>query len=497
MPIAEQLERVLQATPTRRESKESAISQWLLYSFAAICSVAIWFGLRQIQGAGNFPLDDSYITLHAAQSLHLGYDPNSPGVSPMFGATSAPFLGLTYLLLYVFTPLTALTLASWLGVLTYSLALARICADRKLRAHECVALLVVGLGAGVVPMHLLNGLETSWALAGVAWTLALAQTGTPFKFAIVAGLAASLRPDLFVFSVCMVVAAAIARGWNRKQIGLVAALALLPIAITSLCYLHATGLPYPPTATAKRYFFAEEHRPLAGRIGTELREVFGFALMCGPFAIAPFFTLRSIIGRANLIFTGLLIAGATVTPGSLAWNYNRYLVPLAAVMAWSLTEAFQSRKTTRRIWFASSALWVVVLLPFILRAHTKNVGIMQRDMQAQAKWCRLDFPANAIVLVHDVGYISYATPFRIVDMVGLKTPSAIPLNRAITWPTEGKDRALEIARLARQSHAGYLILLKGWLNMDQVPEQLRQTHWSVQPLPASGSYFIFRIQPPS
>src|ERR1700676_1702939 len=54
-----------------------------------------------------FPLDDAYITLHSAQVLHWGNDPSYPGVSPLYGITSAPFLALIYLLLFALSPLIA------------------------------------------------------------------------------------------------------------------------------------------------------------------------------------------------------------------------------------------------------------------------------------------------------------------------------------------------------------------------------------------------------
>jgi hypothetical protein len=81
-------------------------------------------------------------------------------------------------------------------------------------------------------------------------------------------------------------------------------------------------------------------------------------------------------------------------------------------------------------------------------------------------------------------------------MVGLKTPEAIEINREITWPSGGENRAAAIARLARQQHATHMVLLRGWLDMDSLPDELRALNWMVEPLSTSGAYRVYRIAPP-
>jgi hypothetical protein len=78
----------------RRESGTSGPGTLAPY-FAACIAVAIaYIAMRMLHPMPIFPLDDPYITLHSTQVLHWGFDPNYPGISPLYGTTSAPFLGL-------------------------------------------------------------------------------------------------------------------------------------------------------------------------------------------------------------------------------------------------------------------------------------------------------------------------------------------------------------------------------------------------------------------
>ena len=70
-----------------------------------------------------FPMDDAYITLHNAQVLHWGHDPNYLGTPALAGATSAVHLALVALLMFALSPPVALWAALWLAALAYTLGL--------------------------------------------------------------------------------------------------------------------------------------------------------------------------------------------------------------------------------------------------------------------------------------------------------------------------------------------------------------------------------------
>src|ERR1700758_1323589 len=102
------------------ENQGSAVRAYGAASLAVVCAYAV---MHLVRARPAFPLDDPYIALHAAQVLHWGRDPNFPGVPALYGVTSAPFLALLYLLLFVLPPLFALDAACWMGVLAYVLGL--------------------------------------------------------------------------------------------------------------------------------------------------------------------------------------------------------------------------------------------------------------------------------------------------------------------------------------------------------------------------------------
>src|SRR5215469_12942780 len=218
------------------------------YLLSIGCVAASWLLYHLFLPVPRYPLDDPYITLHSAQVLHWGFDPNYPGVSPLYGATSAPFLGLVYLLLFFLHPLRALETACWLGLLAYVLGLLHLTRALTLSRFQTFAIITLGLIASFVPFHLLNGLETSWAFAAIIWTLSMGSRH-PLLSAFFAGLSVAIRPDLLFFAFSIVAALTLMQPRSERLVFLVraAGLALLPIASCSLWYMIQTGHPYPLT----------------------------------------------------------------------------------------------------------------------------------------------------------------------------------------------------------------------------------------------------------
>lgn len=178
------------------------------YRAVAAAVVLAYLAIHIMRPVPAFPLDDPYITLHSAQVLHQGFDPNYPGVPALYGATSAPFLGLVYLLLFIASPLMALDAACWLGVMFYTLGLVGMVRSFRFGRAQSVLLIVLGLTASFIPFHLLNGLETSWALGCITWTLVLASMDPRYWWwsAALAGFTASVRPDMLPFCALIVAA---------------------------------------------------------------------------------------------------------------------------------------------------------------------------------------------------------------------------------------------------------------------------------------------------
>jgi hypothetical protein len=103
---------------------------------------------------------------------------------------------------------------------------------------------------------------------------------------------------------------------------------------------------------------------------------------------------------------------------------------------------------------------------------------------------------NATLLVCDAGYVAYASHFHIVDMVGLKTPEAIPLNRRYTWPSAGTQRAQAVSALARNTKVGYLVIVQSWSELSVLPQQIQGLGWRVDPLRTEGAYYVYQLTAP-
>ena len=462
-----------------------------------------------------FPYDDPYITLHSAQVLHSGSDPNYPGVPALFGVTSAPFAGLIYLLLFVLPPLQALDVACWIGVFSYACGLVYLANVLRLSRYRKWLVVFIGLASAPVPVHWLNGLETSCALAAVTWTLGFASLGFTSSdrrglvaAAFLAGVSASFRPDLLPFA--LLVTGALA--WNlvhesrrskRMWVGLlVLAFAVVaPILLCGFWYWHQTGSPIPLTGVAKRYFFAEDHWPLSRRIGAEANGAILFAAALGPLVLTVPVMCRSRLGKA-LLLTLLLFAAALFVqfPAEFVVNEFRYPVVLVPMLIWGLgkmlndANGLRHRRADRLMYICSA--YAAVMLPVCFHFYRTERIFFEAGPSHVTEWCEKNLAPGTTVLVHDAGYLAYSTSFRTVDFVGLKTPSAISVNRQYTWPSAGKTRAEAVASIAVQSGTRYLILNAIWPPVVTLARELRALGWRVELLYRAGTFEIFRIEPP-
>src|SRR5438105_13997964 len=98
-----------------------------------------------------FDLDDPYITLHNAEALLSGHDPNYGVTHPLVGATSAIHLVLVTALLLVVQPLWALQIANWLAILLYALGLARLAFQHRASCFQAALLVAAGLIVAETP----------------------------------------------------------------------------------------------------------------------------------------------------------------------------------------------------------------------------------------------------------------------------------------------------------------------------------------------------------
>jgi hypothetical protein len=117
-----------------------------------------------------------------------------------------------------------------------------------------------------------------------------------------------------------------------------------------------------------------------------------------------------------------------------------------------------------------------------------------------AAWVRANVPPGQPVLIHDAGVISYASDAKLVDVVGLKTPSAIAEHLRFTLPSGGARRAEAVAEIAKRSGVRYAVILDDRAFWADIGKDLVQHHWRLDLVRAPVlpySYAIYKLTPPA
>ena len=488
----------------------SRAGEYSAYWIACLVVATAWVIIHLIRPTPWFPLDDAYITIHSAQVLHWGFDPNFPGVAALYGATSAPFLALEYVLQFVLAPLYAAQTACWLGVLAYAAGLVFLARTLRLKRFETAAIVALGLASSFVPVHLLNGLETGFALAGVTWTLALSsgERAYPRWAAFAGGCTAAIRPDLAPFALFIIVAMTY-ESWRRerwagrrvvREFLLLIGLAILPALPFCLWYLRETGFPYPLTGVAKQFYFASGRLPAYRKL-LPVALLGVFATTCGPLVFGVLASWRSAIAKAIVAFTAVIgVMAFHSLPDAFAFNLFRYPIVLVPMMVWGV--AFWVSKTAkadaRRGIVTICLIWCAMLfVPAGVERYVQACRMCDQAEHELVTWCQQNLPSDARLLVQDAGYVAYGSHFRVVDYVGLKTPEATALNREYTWASGGARRAEVIAALSVRENAQYLVVLSHDAPTNGLPGQLRALGWKLEALKTYGYYAVYRLHPPS
>lgn len=466
---------------------------------------------HRLPGSQGFPLDDGYISLHSAQVLHSGQDFNFPGVPALAGITNAPYTLLLWALLFVLSPLNALQAASWLGILCYGLGLVALCRAFRLPPVACFALVALAATVGNVSYHLLNGVETGMALGIMAWILALTKRDTPWSLraaALLCGLAPFVRPELIAFS-ALVFANIIWLDYSKDKrlfdtihrcmpLLLLAALAAAPWV---LWYWINTGVPLPQSIEAKRVFFAEGCAPSGARWRMASAGASTFVVTIGPCVLAVFFLVRSSLGKCALAFVTLFFfTYFERLPGALFHNLGRYIYILLPVvllgLVCGLCDTSRLIRCSAYFLLALSCLHIARSFPYHWQYFLYDRESYTQAFSSLSEWSNHHLPSNTTLLIHDAGYISYATRFHMVDIVGLKTPSSINTNRTYTYNTCGMGRALAIREIARSGKPDYLIVVRDWNRIFHITQDLALSGWQMEEVFANEYYGVYRLTPP-
>jgi tetratricopeptide (TPR) repeat protein len=122
----------------------------------------------------------------------------------------------------------------------------------------------------------------------------------------------------------------------------------------------------------------------------------------------------------------------------------------------------------KKLAFALESVFVVVILCSGLWTELRAIPRYRNDMSNSAHhtlqrqiraavWIKDNLPADAVIAAHDVGALGYYSERKIVDMVGLITPAAIPY-------IHKKEQLL--AWLSRE-HVTHIATFRNWFDIDR------------------------------
>ena len=489
--------------------------QIYLYGFVSLLLLIGWPIYSAYLSPIAFPFDDTYIVLHNAQVLHQGYDSNYPGVPALAGATSIIHTLLVSLFFFWLTPLKAMLFALWLALLGYVLGLLRLAFYFNVSLCQTLGLLLSGLLVGYIPLHLLSGLETSLAMAAITWSLVLAlnkiSTVQRLGLAILCGLMPLIRPELIVWSGLLWLYQT-KRYYQQQSLKFAIFNSIKDgfiIFLTTILWLliewHNTGSLFPSTINAKLTFFALSVLPLHYKLKLITTQLGLFIVDTG--YVSVFGTLCLLLltslGRIALLFIVIFCGFYTYYFSvGITFNYGRYLYLLLPLLLYGITSSlYHHDKIIRKsanfllLLLLTQALW---FLPKHWQTYLQERQFTLVELNNVVIWLKKNIPSNSILLIHDAGYLAYASHFQLVDMVGLKTPKNIYYHQTITLPSHGAKRSQAIAAIIKAEHPDYLVVKADWNKVHfNIANQILENKWHLQLLRSSKEgYSIYQILSP-
>ena len=86
-------------------------------------------------------------------------------------------------------------------------------------------------------------------------------------------------------------------------------------------------------------------------------------------------------------------------------------------------------RTLVRVWGISAVAVLLIFWIMGAQAFARDVGVIQTEMVATARWIGENTDVSDVIAAHDIGTIGYFTDREIIDLAGLVSPDVIPFIR--------------------------------------------------------------------
>jgi hypothetical protein len=445
----------------------------VLVAAAVLVLAGFTLAEHQIAGRVGLPLDDGWIHLRVATNLARGHgfgvnpgEPVAVSTAPLWTLSLAGAISLG---------VPGLLAAKALGVAAY-LATALLTRRAALGAGagrgSALAAGLAAVGLGRLAWGALSGMEVPLAAALVAATVVSVLRGRPGIASIALGLATLARPEAGL----LIPFHALGARRLRAAIGrvAVAGLILLPAVAFNL---RTVGWIVPSTAIAKVEGGLLGHTEGLGgawRVGLTRAPAYlveWIRLLFADHAALPVLGLVGLVvaRRGALRWLGLVLVLHPLAVGLLApyrgpafqtGRYSSHLLPLALVLAAVGLHAVLT-EIQRRGWPGRAVLIVGLGLGLGLGVGTwpaarsyawgvQNIEAMQVTL---GRWVATETAPDAVLAVNDIGALSYFGNRRILDLMGLATPSLLPYRR------QGQAG---IVRYVESRCPDYLVIFPDW-----------------------------------
>lgn len=364
----------------------------------------------------GFTVDDALISARYAENLAhgAGYRFNArgastDGVTPLgWPCLLAPFAGAG--------PLAALAAAQILGVLAWMIAAAvlAVAVDKIAGKRARYAALLLLAASSPLAAWSVAGMETGLVIALAALAASLGRLDRARSSALLAGLAAAMRPEMIPWAAVLSIApprrgsAAAARPpWDRA---LRIALALLPPVSVALLRVAIFGRAAPLSRFAK---------PSDEMLGA--RYALACFLLTGPLALLAPLAWRRLDGFARVLLLSIGIHFLAVAVAGGDWMPLSRLVapvlPAVILLAAEIAAVADLRATLARfaLALAGEIFQTVKVAPAAAHVTEARLHLIE-ELRAPLAGAR-------VIAALDIGWLGAATDATIVDLAGLTDPA--------------------------------------------------------------------------